>query len=112
MKKIEAYIQPSKLDDLKSALVKAGISGMSVSEVLGFGRQLGYVADEQRGPEPKLLRKMKLEIVVDEDIVDRIVQLVIDFAQTGHIGAGKVFVLPVEDAVRIGTREVGSAAIH
>ena len=112
MKKIEGFIQPSKLDDLKRALVEAGITGMSVSNVLGFGRQLGYREGEERGEEARLLEKMKIEIVVDEEVVDRVVQIIIDFAQTGSVGAGKIFVLPCEDAIRVGTREVGSAALH
>jgi len=112
LKKIEGFIQPSKLEGLKEALVEAGVLGMSVSEVLGFGRQLGYREDEARGEEIKFLRKMKIEIVVEEDLVDRVVQIIIDFAQTGSVGSGKIFVLPCEDAIRIGTREVGSAAIH
>jgi nitrogen regulatory protein P-II 1 len=112
MKKIEGYIQPSKLDGLKDALIAAGITGMTVYPVQGFGRQLGYRSGEPPSPQAKFLDKMKVEIVVDEDDVDKIVQIIIDLARNGAVGAGKVFVLPVEDAVRIGTGEVGTGAIH
>ena len=112
LKKIEGYVQPSRLAPLKNALVKAGVSGMSVSSVRGFGRQHGYRADEERGEEAKFVEKTKIEIVVDEEEVDRIVDIIIDLARTGTVGAGKIFVLPVEEAVRIGTGEAGTGAIH
>ena len=112
LKKIEGFIQPTKLEPLKDALTAAGVSGMTAYTVQGFGRQLGYKADEPAGPQAKFLEKTKIEIVVEEEQVDGVVQLIINLAQTGTIGAGKVFVLPVEDAVRIGTREMGTAAIH
>jgi len=115
LKKIEGYIQPSRLEPLKDALTEAGVSGMTVYPVQGFGRQLGYRAGEDGSSgraKAKFTDKMKLEIVVDEAQTDQIVQIIIDLAQTGSIGAGKVFVSPIEDAVRIGTREVGRAALH
>ena len=112
LKKIEGYIQPSRLAPLKNARVKAGVSGMSVSSVQGFGRQHGYRADEEHGKEAKFVEKTKIEIVVDEEEVDRIVDIIIDLARTGTVGAGKIFVLPVEEAARIGTGEVGTGAIH
>jgi len=88
------------------------VSGMTVYPVQGFGRQLGYKDGESSGPKAKFLDKMKIEIVVDEAQVDKIVQIIIHLAQTGSIGAGKIFVSPVEDAIRIGTREVGMTAIY
>ena len=112
LKKIEGYIQQSKLEPLKDALTRAGVSGMTVYPVLGFGRQLGYKAGEETGQSAKFLEKTKIEIVVDEDDLDKVVQIIINLAQTGTVGAGKIFILPVEDAIRIGTREVGTAAIH
>jgi len=112
LKKIEGYIQPSRLEPLKDALTAAGVSGMTVYPVQGFGRQLGYKDGESSGPKAKFLDKMKIEIVVDEAQVDKIVQIIIHLAQTGSIGAGKIFVSPVEDAIRIGTREVGMTAIY
>lgn len=112
IKKIEGYIQPSKLDALKDALVEVGITGMSISQVQGFGRQRGYHQGEEKASKAKFLEKTKIEIVVDEEIVEDIVQIIMDMARTGNIGAGKIFVLPVEDAIRIGSGEVGSAAIH
>jgi nitrogen regulatory protein P-II 1 len=112
LKKIEGYIQPSRLDALKDALTAAGVSGMSVYAVQGFGRQHGYKAGEKSRPTPKFIEKTKIEIVVDEDQVDRVVQTIIRLARTGDIGAGKIFVTPVEDAIRIGTQEAGTAAIH
>jgi nitrogen regulatory protein P-II 1 len=112
MKKIEGYVQPSKLDGLKDALLAAGISGMTVYPVRGFGSQLGYRAGEERGKEARFLDKTKLEIVVDEEQVEQVVQIIIDLARTGTVGAGKIFVSPVEDAVRIGTGEAGTGALH
>ena len=112
MKKIEGYVQPSKLDGLKDALIEAGITGMTVYPVQGFGRQRGYRDGETPGARAKFLEKMKIEIVVDEEQVEKILQIIMDFAQTGTVGAGKIFVLPVEDAVRVGTGEMGTAAIH
>ena len=116
LKKIECYIQPFKLDALTQALVQLGVDGMSVSEVKGFGRQHGYLngeadASEIRKEDVKFRPKLKLEIVVSDRIVDRTVALIIKLARTGNVGAGKIFVVPVEDAVRIGTGEVGHAAI-
>jgi len=112
LRKIECFIQPSTLDWLKSDLVKAGVDGMSISQVEGFGRQHGYQEGEERAPEVKFLPKLKLEIVVEEEIVDHVVRTIVEHARTGTIGAGKIFVLPVEDAVRIGTGERGHGAIR
>lgn len=111
LKKIECFIQPFKLDSVKDALIGAGVEGMSVTEVKGFGRQRGYIEGEVPNKEVKFLPKIKLEIVVDEEIVDDITKLIVKLARTGKIGSGKIFILPVEDAVRIRTSESGKRAI-
>jgi len=111
LKKIECYIQPYKLENLKDALIEAGVEGMSISKVKGFGKQRGYTEDEVPNKEIKLLPKVKLEIVVDEKIVEDVARLVIKLAHTGKIGSGKIFILPVEDAIRIRTSESGISAL-
>ncbi|MBU6250720.1 MAG: P-II family nitrogen regulator [Cyanobacteria bacterium REEB417] len=112
MKKVEAIIRPFKLEDVKIALVNAGIVGMTVSEVRGFGRQKGQV-ERYRGSEftVEFLQKLKLEIVVDDDKVDTVVGAIQDAARTGEIGDGKIFVSTVNSVIRIRTGEDGSAAI-
>ena len=112
MKKIEAIIKPFKLDEVKEALSKAGIEGMSVSEVKGFGRQKGHT-ELYRGAEyvVDFLPKMKIELLVNDVDAGRIVNVIESTARTGKIGDGKIFVLPVEDALRIRTGERGSNAI-
>lgn len=112
MKKIEAIIRPFKLDEVKIALVNAGVVGMTVSEVRGFGRQKGQT-ERYRGSEytVEFLQKLKVEIVVDDEQVDAIVEQVIAAARTGEIGDGKIFVTPVNEVVRIRTGEKNSAAV-
>jgi nitrogen regulatory protein P-II 1 len=112
MKKIEAVIKPFKLDDVKAALTGAGIIGMTVTEVRGFGRQKGHT-EMYRGGEYKVdfLPKMKIEIVVTDELAGKVVALVVDAARTGSIGDGKVFVEPLEEAVRIRTGERGDHAV-
>ena len=112
MKKIEAIIRPFKLEDVKIALVNAGIVGMTVSEVRGFGRQKGQV-ERYRGSEftVEFLQKLKLEIVVDDDKVDTVVQAVQDAARTGEIGDGKIFISTVDSVIRIRTGDRDSGAI-
>lgn len=112
LKKIECFIQPSRLDKIKDALIEAGVDGMSVSEVKGFGRQRGQLSGEKLSNKVKFRPKTKLEIVVEEEIVEEITTLIVKLARTGKIGAGKIFVLPVEDAIRIRTSESGKAAIY
>ena len=112
LRKIECFIQPSKLDKIKDALIEAGVDGMTVSEVEGFGRQRGRLNGEKSSNEVKFRPKTKIEIVVDEEIVDEVTTLIVKLARTGKIGAGKVFVIPVEDAIRIRTSEAGKAAIY
>ena len=112
MKKIEAVIRPFKLDDVKMALVNAGIVGMTVTEVRGFGRQKGQV-ERYRGSEftVEFLQKLKLEIVVDDGQVDTVVSAVQEAARTGEIGDGKIFVTPVESVIRISTGDRDTSAI-
>lgn len=112
MKKIEAIIRPFKLDDVKMALVNAGIVGMTVTEVRGFGRQKGQV-ERYRGSEftVEFLQKLKLDIVVDDDKVDVVVNAIQEAARTGEIGDGKIFVSPVEAVVRIRTGDRDGSAI-
>jgi nitrogen regulatory protein P-II 1 len=112
MKKIEAIIKPFKLDDVKEALVEADISRITVSEVKGHGRQQGHT-ELYRGNEyvVEYLPKIKIEIVVNDEFVDKAVEAIIKGAKTGKIGDGKIFVLPVEDVIRIRTGERGSEAV-
>ena len=112
MKKIEAIIRPFKLDEVKIALVNAGIVGMTVSEVRGFGRQKGQT-ERYRGSEytVEFLQKLKLEIVVENDQVDMVVDKVVQAARTGEIGDGKIFISPVEETIRIRTGEKNLEAI-
>ena len=112
LKKIECFIQPFKLDEIKKSLVDAGVEGMSVTEIKGFGRQKGYKQGEKPDKDVKFLAKTKIEIIVDENIVEEIIRLIKKLARTNTIGAGKIFVIPVEDAVRISTEESGSRALH
>jgi nitrogen regulatory protein P-II 1 len=112
MKKVEAIIKPFKLDEVKEALTEAGIVGMTVSEVRGFGRQKGHT-EMYRGGEYTIgfVPKIKIEVVVPDDRVDAVVTLICDTAKTGNIGDGKVFVSGLEDAVRIRTGEHGDHAV-
>jgi nitrogen regulatory protein P-II 1 len=112
MKKIEAIIKPFKLDEVKEALTKQGIQGMSVSEVKGFGRQKGHT-ELYRGAEyvVDFLPKVKLEILIDDDKAAAVTEAIVAAARTGRIGDGKIFIMPVDDAVRIRTGERGSNAI-
>ena len=112
MKKVEAIIRPFKLEDVKIALVNAGIVGMTVSEVRGFGRQKGQV-ERYRGSEftVEFLQKLKLEIVVDDDKVDTVVSAVQEAARTGEIGDGKIFVSTIDAVIRIRTGDRYSGAI-
>ena len=112
MKKIEAIIKPFKLDDVKDALHDTGVSGITVSEVKGFGRQKGHT-ELYRGAEyvVDFIPKVKIEVVVEDDQVDRVIEAIEAAAKTGRIGDGKIFVLPVEQAVRIRTGDRGQDAI-
>lgn len=112
MKKIEAIIKPFKLDEVKDALNGLGISGMTISEVKGFGRQRGH-KEIYRGAEYQtdFIPKIKIDLVVDEDLADKVVSTICEAANTSKVGDGKIFVLPMEGAVRIRTGEVGKDAI-
>ena len=112
MKKIEAIIKPFKLDEVKDALHEAGVSGITVTEVKGFGRQKGHT-ELYRGAEyvVDFLPKVKVEAVVDDALVDNVVEAITNAARTGRIGDGKIFVSPVEQAVRIRTGDRGIDAI-
>lgn len=112
MKKIEAIIKPFKLDEVREALSEVGIAGLTVSEVKGFGRQKGHT-ELYRGAEyvVDFLPKIKVEIVLGDDMVEQAVEAIIKAAHTGKIGDGKIFVMPVEQVVRIRTGETDEAAI-
>jgi len=112
MKKIEAIIKPFKLEEVKDALGEVGIEGMTVTEVKGFGRQKGHT-ELYRGAEyvVDFLPKVKLELAVDDEQVDRVVEAIIETARTGKIGDGKIFVADLGQAVRIRTGEAGSHAL-
>ncbi len=112
MKKIEAIIKPFKLEEVKDALAELGVEGMTVTEVKGFGRQKGHT-EIYRGSEYTVdfLPKVKLEIVVTDELADKAVKTIVAAAKTGKIGDGKVFLLPVEQAVRIRTEETGDQAV-
>ncbi|RUM57762.1 MAG: P-II family nitrogen regulator [Persephonella sp.] len=112
MKKIEAIIKPFKLDEVKDALANIGIYGMTVWEAKGFGRQKGHT-ELYRGAEYVIdfLPKVKIEIVVDDSMVEKAVDAIVNAARTGRIGDGKIFIIPVDDAVRIRTGERGTEAI-
>ncbi len=112
VKKVEAVIKPFKLDEVKEALHEVGVSGITVTEAKGFGRQKGHT-ELYRGAEyvVDFLPKVKLEVVVDDDQVERVVEAITNSARTGRIGDGKIFVSPIEMAVRIRTGERDSDAI-
>jgi nitrogen regulatory protein P-II 1 len=112
MKKVEAIIKPFKLDELKEGLASLGIQGMTVSEVKGFGRQKGH-AEIYRGAEYTVdfVAKVKVEIVVEDTMAEKVVEVILSCAKTGKIGDGKVFVLPVESVTRIRTGEQGADAV-
>ncbi len=112
MKKIEAVIKPFKLEDVKDALAEIGITGMTVSEVKGYGRQKGH-SELYRGAEyiVDFLPKIKMEMVVDDDMVDQVVNTVVEAARTGKIGDGKIFISDINKIIRIRTGETDSEAI-
>ena len=112
MKKIEAIIRHFKLEDVKNALTEQGVSGMTITEVRGFGRQKGHT-ETYRGTEYAVdfVPKVKLEIVIDEDKLQRVVDTILRTAQTGQIGDGKIFVSDLSDTIRIRTGETGAEAL-
>jgi len=112
MKKVEAIIKPFKLDEVKEALHAIGIQGLTVTEVKGFGRQKGHT-ELYRGAEyvVDFLPKIKLEVAVSDEMLDKVIQAIVDSANTGRIGDGKIFVLPMDEAIRIRTGERGPHAV-
>jgi nitrogen regulatory protein P-II 1 len=112
MKKIEAIVKPFKLEEVKDALGEMGLTGMTVTEVKGFGRQKGHT-EIYRGSEYTVdfLPKIKLEIVLEDSQLDRAIAVIVKAAKTGKIGDGKVFVTPIEQAIRIRTEEKGDQAV-
>ncbi|MGB9766407.1 MAG: P-II family nitrogen regulator [Sulfurihydrogenibium sp.] len=112
MKKVEAIIKPFKLDEVKDALTNIGIYGMTVSEVKGFGRQKGHT-ELYRGAEYVIdfLPKLKIEVVVDDQQVEKVVEAIMQAARTGRIGDGKIFIIPIDDVIRIRTGERGPEAV-
>ena len=112
MKKIEAIVKPFKLDEVKDALTKIGVQGMTVGEVRGFGRQKGH-AEFYRGTEYKVdfIPKSKIELIVTEELVNQVIETIQKAAKTGKIGDGKIFVSPIEEVIRIRTGERGKDAI-
>jgi nitrogen regulatory protein PII len=112
MKKIEAVIKPFKLDDVKDALNAIGIAGMTVTEVKGFGRQKGHV-ELYRGAEYDIafIPKVKLEIVVADNVAEKVISTIMEKAKTGKIGDGKIFISKIDDVIRIRTGEKGDTAI-
>ena len=112
MKKIEAIVKPFKLDEVKNALIKIGVQGMTVTEVKGFGRQKGHT-ESYRGTEYAIdfLPKSKIEIIVTDDLVNQVIETIERAAKTGKIGDGKIFLFPAEEVIRIRTGERGKDAI-
>ena len=112
MKKILAIIKPFKVDEVKDALTKININGMTITEVKGFGRQKGH-KEIYRGAEYQtdFIPKVELSIVVDDERVDAVVETIINHAKTGKIGDGKIFIQPIEDVIRIRTSETGVEAL-
>jgi nitrogen regulatory protein P-II 1 len=112
MKKVEAIIKPFKLDDVKESLKEIGVQGLTVTEVKGFGRQKGHT-ELYRGAEYVIdfLPKIKLEIIVSDDMVTKVIDAIMDSAKTGKIGDGKIFILPMEEVIRIRTGERGEDAL-
>ena len=112
MKKIEAIIRPFKLDEVKEALVEEGIKGLTISEVRGYGRQKGHT-ETYRGSEYQIefIPKIKIEIVVDDSLLDKVVDAILRTAKTGQVGDGKIFISDIQEVIRIRTEESGSQAL-
>ncbi|MFZ2324748.1 MAG: P-II family nitrogen regulator [Ignavibacteriaceae bacterium] len=112
MKKIEAIIRPFKLDEVKEALVEEGIRGLTISEVRGYGRQKGHT-ETYRGSEYQIefIPKIKIEIVVDDTLLEKVVDAILRTAKTGQVGDGKIFISDVQEVIRIRTEESGSQAL-
>ena len=112
LKKIECFVRESKLDSIKDRLIEIGVEGMTVCMVKGFGRLQTMTPEEKVDGKVQLLERIRIEIVIEEERVDEIVNEIKMLARTGAVGAGKIFVIPVEDAVRISTAESGRIAVR
>ncbi len=112
MKKVEAIIRPFKLDEVKEALVEEGIKGLTISEVRGYGRQKGHT-ETYRGSEYQIefIPKIKIEIVVDDSMLDKVIDAILRTAKTGQVGDGKIFISDIQDVIRIRTEESGNQAV-
>ncbi len=112
MKKVEAIIRPYKLDEVKEALLEEGIKGLTITEVRGYGRQKGH-KETYRGSEYQIefIPKIKIEVVLEDSMLDKAVEIILDAAFTGQVGDGKVFIYNIEDAIRIRTKESGPGAL-
>ena len=112
MKKIEAIIRPFKLDDVKEALLEEGVRGMTITEVRGYGRQKGH-KETYRGSEYQIefVPKIKIEVIVDDSMLEKTLEAILRTAKTGQVGDGKIFISPVEDVIRIRTDESGPSAL-
>lgn len=112
MKRVEAIIRPHKLEEVREALLEKGIKGMTIEEVKGFGRQKGH-SEVYRGSEYKIdfLPKVRLEVVVPDQMLDEVVTTISDVARTGQVGDGKIFISTIDDAIRIRTKESGDLAL-
>lgn len=112
MKKIEAIVRPSKLDDVREALEEIGVKGMTISEAKGYGRQRGHT-ELYRGSEYNIdfLPKVKIEVIVGDGMLDKVIKTIITNAKTGQVGDGKIFIFPIEEVIRVRTAEVGEDAI-
>jgi len=112
MKKIEAIIRPFKLDDVKEALLEEGVRGMTITEVRGYGRQKGH-KETYRGSEYQIefVPKIKIEVIVDDALVEKTIEAILRTAKTGQVGDGKIFISGIEDAIRIRTDESGPSAL-
>ncbi len=112
MKKVEAIIRPFKLDEVKEALVEEGIKGLTISEVRGYGRQKGHT-ETYRGSEYQIefIPKIKIEIVVDDSMLNKVIDAILRTAKTGQVGDGKIFISDIQDVIRIRTEESGNQAV-
>jgi nitrogen regulatory protein PII len=112
MKKIEAIIRPFKLDEVKEALIEEGVRGLTISEIRGYGRQKGHT-ETYRGSEYRIefVPKIKIEVVVEKEKVDKVVDAILHTAKTGQVGDGKIFIYDIQDVIRIRTEESGPEAL-
>ncbi|MCC6551100.1 MAG: P-II family nitrogen regulator [Ignavibacteriaceae bacterium] len=112
MKKIEAIIRPFKLDEVKEGLLESGIKGLTITEVRGYGRQKGH-KETYRGSEYRIefVPKIKIEVVVDDELLEKAVEAILKHAKTGQVGDGKIFIYDVQDVIRIRTEESGTGAL-